>query len=80
MNEPSNFVEGSVEGCTNNSLDNPPFTPREYKNQCQYFVREVLHIVTDRCVGRKPYSENIMSIGTAVFISTLQSAQYVWLL
>jgi lysosomal alpha-glucosidase len=27
MNEPSNFIEGSTEGCTGNSLDNPPYTP-----------------------------------------------------
>jgi hypothetical protein len=29
MNEPSNFVEGSQDGCTDNSLDNPPFVPRK---------------------------------------------------
>jgi lysosomal alpha-glucosidase len=27
MNEPSNFVDGSTLGCTNNQLDNPPFVP-----------------------------------------------------
>ncbi|KAM9393037.1 lysosomal alpha-glucosidase [Pholidichthys leucotaenia] len=28
MNEPSNFVQGSVEGCPDSDLENPPYTPR----------------------------------------------------
>ena len=27
MNEPSNFVVGSIKGCGKNHLDNPPFIP-----------------------------------------------------
>lgn len=29
MNEPSSFIDGSPTGCTNNSLDFPPYTPSE---------------------------------------------------
>ncbi len=39
MNEPSNVVPGSVDGCTKNSLDNPPFTPRKYLSLFQYLIR-----------------------------------------
>jgi lysosomal alpha-glucosidase len=28
MNEPSNFVDGSSKGCTDNSLDEPPYIPK----------------------------------------------------
>ncbi|XP_077184313.1 lysosomal alpha-glucosidase [Paroedura picta] len=27
MNEPSNFVEGSLDGCPNNKIENPPYVP-----------------------------------------------------
>jgi hypothetical protein len=36
MNEPSNFVDGSVDGCTSSTFDNPPFTPRMYLDLFQY--------------------------------------------
>ena len=30
MNEPSNFVDGSLSGCTKSTFDNPPYTPSKF--------------------------------------------------
>lgn len=29
MNEPSNFIRGSQQGCPDNELENPPYVPGE---------------------------------------------------
>ena len=43
MNEPSNFVDGSTTGCTNNSLDYPPFIPSNRKNSFIEFQLDKIH-------------------------------------
>lgn len=33
MNEPSNFIQGSTKGCTDNKWDNPPYLPKVIGNK-----------------------------------------------
>lgn len=34
MNEPASFVQGSVEGCPESELENPPYTPSKCTGLC----------------------------------------------
>jgi hypothetical protein len=52
MNEPSNFVNGSVEGCTNSTLDDPPYTPGMYFSFALALDRTVNNHIA-RCAWRK---------------------------
>lgn len=36
MNEPSNFIDGSIKGCPDSSLENPPYLPGVDGNKLYY--------------------------------------------
>jgi hypothetical protein len=52
MNEPSNFVDGSVDGCTTGALDNPPFTPRMCFTLFESVIRSQIFISLDVLGGK----------------------------
>ena len=42
MNEPSNFVPGSLDGCPNTSINNPPFLPGQSMSNCAKLYQNAL--------------------------------------
>lgn len=43
MNEPSNFVQGSVDGCPDSDLEKPPYTPGQYsKYSCKMTITDFM--------------------------------------
>lgn len=47
MNEPSNFLDGTAEGCPQDELENPPYTPGVLGDKLSYrtFCMNTKHAV-----------------------------------
>ena len=63
MNEPSNFWDGTNQGCTENSLDNPPYTPPVEGGKL--FSKTVCMSAVHH-IGRHYNVHNIYSIAEAI--------------
>lgn len=60
MNEPSNFVRGSVDGCPDSDLENPPYVPGELPPQPHHSDQGLVP-----CVGRLEAVPSEEPMGTA---------------
>ena len=69
MNEPSNFVAGSVIGCEHNDFNYPPYVPSEY---CS-FITAILRKMLDKILNENKIINSSWSLGRLFIAATLQA-------
>ncbi len=68
MNEVASFVKGGINGCADNKLNYPPFTPSESQ----------MHLQLDLFIGDASVSSASVDIHPHHFHSTLQESSMTW--
>lgn len=72
MNEPANFLHGSVDGCNDNQYDFPPYVPRKFRVPPCQFVSICLDVASglftrDKCPFDRE-RETILSVDEFISI------------
>ncbi|XP_028393180.1 sucrase-isomaltase, intestinal-like [Dendronephthya gigantea] len=62
MNEPSNFVRGSVDGCKNNSYNIPPYLPWLDKDEIKDLLRKTICMDAIQALGGGTIHYNVHSL------------------